>query len=99
MFGVKGTHEETGSTTRPEPEVSKGLGRLRFSVAIEFSSKDPAVDHMVDLMTTGWPLGPKQERLKLIVINRELDEGHIIGVEVGTEQPSQLNQIMAKLAI
>ncbi len=87
----------TGNT-KPEQPVSMGPGKLRFLVAIEFSSREAAVDHMVDLMTTGWPRGPKQENLKLIVINRQSDQdGRIQGVEVGTDRLNQLNQMIAKL--
>ena len=37
-------------------------------VAIEFHSQDGAVDHFIDLQNTGWPSGPNQKDLKLIVI-------------------------------
>ncbi len=53
---------------------------------------------MVSLMATGWPKGPKQENLKLIVIAHESDEGRITGIEVGTEKLGQLNQIIGSLA-
>ena len=89
----------------PVPGTDKALGlqlssesaKLRFLVAIEFSNKDAAVDNMVDLMTTGWPKGPKLENLKLIVISRELDQGQIMGLEVGTKELKQLDQKIAQL--
>ncbi len=90
--------EPSGNAIGVESPESKEPGKLRFLVTIEFSSKDAAVDHFVNLQTTGWPRGPKQENLKLIVISRQWDEAHVEGVEIGTGQLSRLDTMLANLA-
>jgi len=58
----------------------------RFLVAIEFHSQDAAVDHFIDLQNTGWPGGPNEKDLKLIVIGGQGDQGRIEGLEFGVGQ-------------
>ncbi|HYU87255.1 MAG TPA: hypothetical protein VEL52_00975 [Candidatus Bathyarchaeia archaeon] len=69
----------------------------RFLVAIEFHTQDSAVDHFIDLQNTGWPEGPNQKDLKLIVISGQGDQGRIEGLEFGVGQLNLIRQALAKL--
>ncbi len=69
----------------------------RFLVAIEFHSQDAAVDHFINLQNTGWPGGPNQKDLKLIVISGKGDQGRIEGLEFGLGQLNLIRQALAKL--
>ena len=62
------------TTTRRNPP--------RFLVAIESHTQDAAVDHFIDLRNIGWPGGPNQKDLKLIVISGQGDQGRIEGTGV-----------------
>ncbi len=88
--------------TGPNPESrsrpTTKLEKPRFLVAIEFASREAAVDHMVALLSTGWPRGPKEKDLKLIVIGREGDEGDFEGVELGASQLNQVEKAIAQLS-
>ncbi|OLD03793.1 MAG: hypothetical protein AUJ07_05555 [Crenarchaeota archaeon 13_1_40CM_3_53_5] len=90
--------ESIGSTNRPKAQVSEEPRKLRFLVAIEFSGKEAAIDHFVDLTNTGWPKGPRQKDLKLIVISRQWDEGRVEGLEDGTGELNRLNTMLDGLA-
>ncbi|TMI46872.1 hypothetical protein E6H17_07930 [Candidatus Bathyarchaeota archaeon] len=59
----------------------------RFLVAIEF----------IDLQNAGWPEGPNQKDLKLIVIGGQGDQGRIEGLEFGVGQLNLIRQALAKL--
>ena len=69
----------------------------RFLVAIEFHTQNAAVDHFIDLQNTGWPGGPNQKDLKLIVINGQGDQGRIEGLEFGVGHLNLIRQGLAKL--
>ena len=77
------------TTTRRNPP--------RFLVAIESHTQDAAVDHFIDLRNTGWPGGPNQRDLKLIVISGQGDQGRIEGLEFGVGQLNLIRQALAKL--
>ena len=91
-------------------DMSKGIGNdqqsstarirgnpPRFLVAIEFHSQDAAVDHFIDLQNTGWPSGPNQKDLKLIVMSGRGDQGRIEGLEFGVGQLNLISHALAKL--
>jgi len=67
----------------------------RFLVAIEFHTQDAAVDHFIDLQNTGWPGGPNQKDLKLIVSGQG-DQGRIEGLEFGVGRLNLIRQALAK---
>jgi hypothetical protein len=72
------------------------LSPPRFLVAIEFHSQEAAVDHFIDLQNTGWPRGPNEKDLKLIVISRQ-DQDRIQGLEFGVGQLNLIRQALANL--
>lgn len=61
-------------------------------MAIEFHSREAAVDQCIALLNTGWPRGPKEEDLKLIVIGREGEGGYVEGVEIDANRLSQVDK-------
>ena len=55
------------------------------------------MDHFIDLQNAGWPEGPNQKDLKLIVIGGQGDQGRIEGLEFGVGQLNLIRQALAKL--
>jgi len=82
---------------QPSSTTTTRRNAPRFLVAIEFHTQDAAVDHFIDLRNTGWPGGPNQKDLKLIVINGQGDQGRIEGLEFGVGQLNLIRQGLAKL--
>ena len=82
---------------QPSSTATIGHNPPRFLVAIEFHSQDAAVDYFIDLQNTGWPGGPNEKDLKLIVIGGQGDQGRIEGLEFGVGQLNLMRQALAKL--
>ena len=55
------------------------------------------MDHFIDLQNTGWPSGPNQKDLKLIVMSGRGDQGRIEGLEFGVGQLNLIRHALAKL--
>ena len=55
------------------------------------------MDHFIDVQKTGWPGGPNEKDLKLIVIGGQGDQGRIEGLEFGVGQLNLIRQGLAKL--
>jgi len=55
------------------------------------------MDHFIDLQNTGWPSGPNQKDLKLIVMSGRGDQGRIEGLEFGVGQLNLISHALAKL--